>query len=51
MGEGLFGRLEQELEARDKAAGLSMADILSLPDTLRALVNWMLRKDVAAWGT
>jgi predicted transcriptional regulator len=44
----MFGRLEQELEARDKAAGLSMTDILDLPDSLRALVNWMLRKDVVS---
>ena len=48
MSKGLFGRLEQELEARDKAAGLSMADILALPDPLRELVNWMLRKDVVS---
>jgi hypothetical protein len=48
MSQGLFGRLEQELDARDKAAGLTMADILSLPDTLRELVNWMLRQDVVS---
>ncbi len=48
MSKGLFGRLEQELEARDKAAGLSMADILGLPDPLRELVNWMLRKNVVS---
>ena len=48
MSKGMFGRLEQELEARDKAAGLSMTDILDLPDALRELVNWMLRKDVVS---
>ena len=48
MSQGLFGRLEQELEARDKAAGLSMTDMLDLPDPLRELVNWMLRKDVVS---
>jgi len=44
MGEGVFGRLQSELDAREKAAGLSMADILALPDTPRSLVSWMLRQ-------
>ena len=44
MGSGLFGRLEQELDAREKTPGLSMSDILTLPDTLRRLVNWMIRE-------
>ena len=48
MSQGLFGRLEHELEARDKAAGLSMADVLALPDPLRELVNWILRKNVVS---
>lgn len=41
---GLFDRLQGELEGRDKAAGLSMADVLNLPDPLRGLVNWMIRQ-------
>ena len=45
MGKGVFGRLQSELDAREKAAGLSMADILALPDELRKLVNWMLRQE------
>ena len=45
MGTGVFGRLQSELDAREKAAGLSMADILVLPDELRKLVNWMLRQE------
>lgn len=45
MSTGLFGRLQEELEAREKAAGLSMADILDLPDPLRRLMNWLMRQD------
>ncbi|MBI2865530.1 MAG: hypothetical protein HYX94_13350 [Chloroflexi bacterium] len=41
---GLFDRLGRELEAREKAAGLSMADVLTLPDDLRRLFNWMMRQ-------
>lgn len=44
MGSGLFGRLEQELDAREKTPGLSMGDIISLPDSLRRLINWMVRQ-------
>ncbi len=43
--EGLFGRLESELEGREKAAGLSMADVLALPDPLRRLMNWLIRAE------
>ena len=41
---GLFDRLQGELEAQEKAAGLSVADVLELPDQLRQLVNWMMRE-------
>ncbi len=47
MSAGLFGRLQSELDARDKAAGLSMADILDLPDPLRQLMNWLMRQEEA----
>jgi len=47
MSTGLFGRLQEELEAREKAAGLSVADILDLPDPLRRLMNWLMRQDEA----
>lgn len=45
MDEGLLRRLEQELQAHEKVAGLTMADVLALPDTLRTLINWMLRQN------
>ena len=44
MSKGLFDRLQQELDVRAKAAGLSMADLLELPESLRGLVNWMMRQ-------
>jgi len=47
MSTGLFGRLQGELDAREKAAGLSVADILDLPDPLRRLMNWLMRQDEA----
>lgn len=43
MAQGLFGRLQQELETREQVAGLTMADILQLPPAERQLVNWMVR--------
>lgn len=42
MSESLFDRLQNELNAREKARGLSMADVLSLPDAERKLMNWLL---------
>ena len=42
---GIFDRLGQELDAREKAAGLSMADVRSLPDDSRRLFNWMMRQE------
>lgn len=41
---GLFDRLQSEINAQEKAAGLSMADVLSLPDDLRNISNWLMRK-------
>ncbi|MEZ4734467.1 MAG: hypothetical protein R3E79_45835 [Caldilineaceae bacterium] len=43
MGHGLFGRLQQELAAREKTAGATMADILELPSVERQLMNWLIR--------
>ncbi len=43
MRKGLFGRIEQELTAREKAASLTMADLLSLPNTQRQLAQKLLR--------
>jgi len=45
MSKGVFGRLEDELSARDKAAGLSAADLLKLPEAQRRLVQWLMRED------
>ncbi len=44
MGKGLFGRLQNELEAREKSPGLSMVDILELEEPLAGLINWMMRQ-------
>lgn len=43
--KGIFSRVQSELESRDKSPGLSMGDILDLPDSLRNLVSWMIRQD------
>lgn len=43
MAPGLFGRLQQELTARETVAGLTMADVLQLPPAERQLVNWLIR--------
>lgn len=42
---GLFDRLQSEMASRQKASGLNMADILTLPDAERKLFNWMMRQD------
>jgi hypothetical protein len=44
MSGDLFSRLQAEVEAREKAAGLSMADALALPDAPRKLFNWLVRR-------
>ena len=44
MGSGLFGRVEQELGAREKSPGLNMSDVITLPNPLRRLINWMIRE-------
>ena len=44
MGTGLFGRVEQELEAREKTPGLTMADILTFPTPMRKMANWLVRE-------
>ena len=44
MSGDLFSRLQAEVEAREKAAGLSMADALALPDGSRKLFNWLVRR-------
>ena len=44
MTKGLFDRLEAELVAREKTPGLSMTDMLAMPEDRRRLFRWMLRK-------
>ncbi|MCB0063193.1 MAG: hypothetical protein KDE19_13810 [Caldilineaceae bacterium] len=43
MNQGLFGRLQTELEEREKVAGFSMADVLALPNAQRKLILWMIK--------
>ena len=44
MDTGLFNRLQGELEAREKSPGLSMSDLLALPEPQSSLLSWMVRK-------
>lgn len=45
---GLFDRLQSEMDGREKAAGLTMADVLSLPADQRQIVNWIMRQGEAS---
>ena len=44
MDKGLYNRLQGELEAREKSPGLSMSDLLALPEPQGSLLRWMVRK-------
>ena len=44
MGRGIFDRLEGELAARERSRGLSMADLLTLPEPQGGLLKWMIRQ-------
>jgi hypothetical protein len=44
MGRGIFDRVEGELDARAKSPGLSMADLLTLPEPQGGLLKWMIRQ-------
>jgi len=44
MGRGIFDRLEGELAARERSPGLSMADLLTLPEPQGGLLKWMIRQ-------
>jgi hypothetical protein len=50
MGRGIFDRVEGELAAREKSPGLSMSDVLLLPDPLGRLCKWMLRQQRVSPG-
>ncbi len=41
---GLFDRLQEDLEQRDKMAGMSPADLLMLPDDERRIVQALARR-------
>ena len=43
MAQGLFDRLQQELVAREKTAGVTAADLLELPPVERQLLSWLMR--------
>jgi hypothetical protein len=49
MGRGLFDRVEGELAAREKSPGLSMADLLTLPEPQSGLLKWMTRRRSAPY--
>jgi len=44
LDKGLFHRVQGELEAREKTPGLSMSELLTLPEHLSNLLNSILRK-------
>ena len=44
MGRGMFDRVDRELTAREKSPGLSMADLLTLPEPQSGLLKWMTRQ-------
>ena len=41
---GLFDRLQEDLEQRDKMAGMSPADLLTMPDDQRRVVQALARR-------
>lgn len=45
MSKGLFDRLQDELDAREQSLGLKMSDLLTLPEPINGLLNWMFRED------
>ena len=42
---GLFNRLQDELDARNKGEGLSPIDLLDMPEALAAVVNHIIRNN------
>lgn len=40
----MFNRIDGELEAREQSQGLRMVDLLTMPEPLANLINWMMRK-------
>ena len=50
MGRGMFDRLDSELAAREKSPGLSLDDVMDLPDPLDRMSMWMLRRRQVSMG-
>lgn len=48
MSGGLYGRLQQELGAREKSPGLTMSDLLDMPDDQRQMINLLMRQKIAS---
>lgn len=46
MSEGLFGRLQEEIELQRQDAGMTQADQLELPAPLRKIANLLARRRV-----
>jgi predicted transcriptional regulator len=44
----LYGRLQQELGAREKSPGLTMSDLLDMPDDQRQMINLLMRQKIAS---
>jgi hypothetical protein len=50
VGRGICDRVEGELAAREKSPGLSMFDLLTLPEPQASLLKWMIRQEAVALG-
>jgi hypothetical protein len=50
VGRGMFDRLEGELAGHEKSPGLSMSDLLTLPEPQNGLLKWMIRQGAAAFA-
>jgi predicted HTH transcriptional regulator len=44
MPKGLFERLQDEIEAREQRGGIGLADLLTLPENLRGLIQQVMRR-------
>jgi hypothetical protein len=45
LSKGLFDRLEAEVEAHRQGLGLKITDLLTLPEALSDLLNWIIRQE------
>lgn len=51
MTQELFDQIRAESLKSLKISGLSMADVMTLPDTLRHFINWMMRQQAVSVAT